>query len=199
MKTEIKEMLDTNVKEKIANLEPKATTSAILQACGLGETNSPNSILIRSGKIFENLFNHILVNCPGVTNTNIRNKTTKKGQKQIDISFNYKGKDYYYEVKCNLYLDSEKKQASKNKIEKIQKEFEKLLSQNVQAGYFVPCNRRATHRMKIDHPGILIHGVEDLIEIIGQDVFPFTADEYFDYLEKEVGPVLEKKLKEEVK
>jgi len=192
-----RELLDTHLKEQISNLEVRLTNSAILQACGLGDTNSSQSILIRAGAIFEKFFNIVLKSCDGVIDTNTRNKTCKKGQKQIDISFNYKEKNYYYEAKCNLLLDSEKKKGSKKKIEKVQKEFEKKLAQNIQAGYFTPCNRRCTNRMAWDHPNILIHGVEDIIELIGHDVFPFTADEYFNYLEKEVGPILAEKLKQE--
>lgn len=191
MNNKTKELLDVNLKEKVKDLELTYMKSSILIACGLPKVVSTQSTLIRAGYIFENAFNKILEGCDGVKNINTRNKTTKKGTKQVDIMFSYKNEIYYYESKLNLLLDSEKKKMSKSKIFKIQRELEQLYpEQKVNVGYLCPVDRTATNRMRYDHPGIVIHGVEDLINVIGQDNFPFTANEYFDYLLNEIQPVL---------
>lgn len=191
MNNKTKELLDVNLKEKVKDLKLTYMKSSILIACGLPKVVSTQSTLIRAGYIFENAFNKILEGCDGVKNINTRNKTTKKGTKQVDIMFSYKNEIYYYESKLNLLLDSEKKKMSKSKIFKIQRELEQLYpEQKVNVGYLCPVDRTATNRMRYDHPGIVIHGVEDLINVIGQDNFPFTANEYFDYLLNEIQPVL---------
>lgn len=191
MNNKAKQLLDNNLKDKLSALELTYMKSSILLACGLDRVVSTQSFLIRAGYIFEDTFTAILESCDGVKNINTRKKTTKKDTKQVDIMFTYKNEIYYYESKLNLLLDSEKKKMSKSKIFTIKEQIEKTYpNQKVNVGYLCPVDRTATNRMKYDHPGIIIHGVEDFIKVIGQDNFPFTADEYFNYLLTDIQPVL---------
>lgn len=81
---------------------------------------------IRFGNMFQNFIKSIIVEAGGEVLSQqfadiygVGETKTNKGQKDVDVWFNFKGKMYYFEAKTNLDLDSEKSKATDQKVEAI--------------------------------------------------------------------------------
>lgn len=87
--------------------------------------NLTQSQAIRFGNMFQNFIKDVITSAGGeVVNqqfADIYGTGTKsnKGKKDVDIWFKYDNKIYYFEVKTNLDLDSEKSKATDSKVDAI--------------------------------------------------------------------------------
>ena len=100
----------------------------------------------------------------------------------------------YLESKCNLDFDTEKKPESNDKIKAVRTELGETFQNGVQCGYYVPVLREIPlkvkqHYLKHDVP---VYGVEDMFRWLN-DV-PFTIDEYFNFFQNTIGPIIKSKL-----
>ena len=97
----------------------------------LGNDTLTQSQCIKFGNIFESSLNAALIDSEsGLTLLEIKLVTpSEKGKKiQIDLIFELKNQLYYFELKTNLNLDSEKSKATNKKIDKLTKHFNLDLS-----------------------------------------------------------------------
>ena len=172
----------------VLTIEPKNTESFILQALGMGDKNSQQSILIAFGDRIEKFWNQVFsdLECNLIEESN----KVKVGNRnrQIDHYFtNNEGVKVYMESKCNLNFDTEKVRASNEKVGQVAE----ALSAD-RGVYFVPVlsnipqDIRETYRKE----NCEIYGVEDLLSMINA---PFTVKEYFDFMQEVVAPILEEK------
>jgi len=81
---------------------------------------------IRFGNMFQNFVKSIVVEAGGEVLTQqfadiygVGETKLNKGQKDVDIWFNFNNKMYYFEAKTNLDLDSEKSKATDQKVDAI--------------------------------------------------------------------------------
>lgn len=210
IRVKAKSFLDTNLLKKINAIKTKETDSDVLISMGLGKVPSYQSFLIKCGNVYESFWNEVLSSCPKVTNLllngnkiNVPKKVTSKRRKQatqqIDHLFKIGNIYYYRESKCNLNFDSEKSPASVNKIilvsTLIAEKF-KVPNSAINYGYFVPVVKHVPSKIKNKAPLIPNQdGVVDLISILGEDNLPFTAEEYFYYLNTTLKETVKLKLK----
>jgi hypothetical protein len=121
-KEEIKNILITD--ENIKLLDKRENKSYNIRRL-LGNQNIDQSQSIRFGNLFENWITNIIkisggelinISYINLSNNKVNNSKNKKGSKDIDILFKFNGITYYYEVKTNLNLDSEKHKGTDTKV-----------------------------------------------------------------------------------
>ena len=180
--------LEDNLLPLVLSIKPKQTESYILQALGLDDRVSPQSILIAFGERIEQFWNTVISDSLVAQNLiEESNLIDVNGRtRQIDHLFRYLSEVWYLESKCNLNFDSEKVRASNDKI----KDITSALGQNVKAGYFVPVvpEISKSDKTKYNNKGVEVYGVNWMIETIQA---PFTSEEYFTFLREVVAPILE--------
>lgn len=180
--------LEDNLLPLVLSIKPKQTESYILQALGLDDRVSPQSILIAFGERIEQFWNRVISDSLVAQNLiEESNLIDVNGRtRQIDHLFRYLSEVWYLESKCNLNFDSEKVRASNDKI----KDITSTLGQNVKAGYFVPVvpEISKSDKTKYNNKGVEVYGVNWMIETIQA---PFTSEQYFTFLREVVAPILE--------
>jgi hypothetical protein len=171
----------------ILTIKPKQTESYILQALGLDDRVSPQSILIAFGERIEQFWNLVISDSLVAQNLiEESNLIDVNGRtRQIDHLFRIV-ETWYLESKCNLNFDSEKVRASNDKINDITS----VLGVNVNSGYFVPVvpEISKSDKTKYNNKGVEVYGVNWMIDTIQA---PFTSEEYFTFLREVVAPILE--------
>jgi len=179
--------LEENLLPLVFSIKPKQTESYILQALGLDDRVSPQSILIAFGERIEQFWNTVISDSLVAQNLiEESNLIDVNGRtRQIDHLFQIE-ETWYLESKCNLNFDSEKVRASNDKI----KDITSTLGVNVKSGYFVPVipEISKSEKTKYNNKGMEVYGVNWMIETIQA---PFTSDEYFTFLREVVAPILE--------
>ena len=205
-----KKYLDENLLPKFTAITSKDTDSDIFKAMGLGYVPSSQSFLIQCGYAYEDFWNYVISDCPGVTNLllngnkinlpgAVTGKRKSQATQQIDHSFRIGDIVYYRESKCNLNFDSEKSPTSVKKIITVAKLIaarENVPEDKVSYGYFVPVLRYVSAKTKNKATMIATQdGVADLVEILGQSNLKFTVDEYFYYHQTTLGAASKQILK----
>lgn len=179
--------LEDNLLPLVLSIKPKQTESYILQALGLDDRVSPQSILIAFGERIEQFWNTVISDSLVAQNLiEESNLIDVNGRtRQIDHLFRI-DETWYLESKCNLNFDSEKVRASNDKI----KDITSVLGVNVKSGYFVPVvpEISKSEKTKYNNKGVEVYGVNWMIETIQA---PFTSEEYFTFLREVVAPILE--------
>jgi hypothetical protein len=177
--------LEDNLLPLVLSIKPKMTESHILQALGLGDRISPQSILIAFGERIEQFWNAVISDSLVAQNLIEKsNMIDVNGRtRQIDHLFRT-GETWYLESKCNLNFDSEKVRASNEKIKGIAG----VLGLSVKAGYFVPVVAEVSQSevKKYARKGVEVYGVNWMIDTVQA---PFTAEEYFSFLREVVAPI----------
>lgn len=180
--------LENNLLPLILSIKPKKTKSYILEALGLDDSISPQSILIAFGDRIEQFWNLVISDSLIADNLIEENNLIEVNgrTRQIDHLFRYLSKVWYLESKCNLNFDSEKIRASNDKIRDITQS----LGVNVNSGYFVPvvAEISKSDKIKYNNKGMNVYGVNWMIDTIQA---PFTSEEYFTFLREVVSPILE--------
>lgn len=144
------------------NMKVKETTSRLLRYAGI--TASQQSIVISTGNRLETFWNQVV--------PQLDDSATDR---QVDFFFEKNGLKYYFELKCNTELDSEKLKASNAKVEQVTKE----LGADV-AGYFNPASPEDYYESRIKKEVI---GVKSMIRLLEA---PFTAEEYEEVLSRKI-------------
>tara|TARA_Y100000385_G_scaffold215166_1_gene223873 strand:+ start:240 stop:791 length:552 start_codon:yes stop_codon:yes gene_type:complete len=148
-----KELLN-NLNEMLNSIEASKPSSAILLAAGI--ESSQQSVSIKVGNALEKWWNTVT-----------KTLDDSSAEKQVDYFFEKGGRKYYFELKCNTHLDSEKSVATMNKIEKTTQELgadeSGVFNPTALADYYSP-------QLKEE-----VYGVRSLLEILNAG---FTADEY---------------------
>jgi hypothetical protein len=180
--------LEDNLLPLVLSIKPKQTESYILQALGLDDRVSPQSILIAFGERIEQFWNTVISDSLVAQNLiEESNLIDVNGRtRQIDHLMRIVDQVFYLESKCNLNFDSEKVRASNDKINDITS----VLGVNVNSGYFVPVvpEISKSDKTKYNNKGVEVYGVNWMIETIQA---PFTSEEYFTFLHEVVAPILE--------
>tara|TARA_B100000497_G_C7654928_1_gene394176 strand:- start:997 stop:1482 length:486 start_codon:yes stop_codon:yes gene_type:complete len=158
-------MLDI-LESLLDEMEPSKTSSRLLKYAGI--TASTQSLVIKTGNKLEAFWNLVV--------PQLDDSATAR---QVDFFFEKEGVKYYYELKCNTGLDSEKLKASNAKVEQVTRE----LGADI-AGYFNPASPDDYYEAKIKKDVV---GVRSMIQLLDP---PFTAEEYEE--------VLARKLKEKL-
>jgi L-lysine 2,3-aminomutase len=138
----------------LGDIQPKAPSSRLLKFAGV--PSSQQSVVIQAGNRLEKFWNQ--------TTDTLDDSATDR---QVDFFFEKDGVKYYYELKCNTALDSEKLRASNQKIETVTKELGADVS-----GYFNPTSTEDYYESKIKHNVV---GVKSMIKLLDT---PFTAEDY---------------------
>jgi transposase len=138
----------------LEDIQPTAPGSRLLKYAGIAA--SQQSVVIQVGNRLEKFWNE--------TTDTLDDSATDR---QVDFFFEKGGVKYYYELKCNTGLDSEKLRASNQKIETVTKELGADVS-----GYFNPTSPEDYYESKIKHN---ILGVKSMVKLLNT---PFTAEEY---------------------
>ena len=197
------EYLKANLLPLIDGIVPKTTSSDILSACGLGDTISSQSILISFGTRLEKFWNKVITDSREVQNCLPFDNGTDKicvdtKNRQVDHFFSINdhelNKFIYLESKTNLNFDTEKKPESNDKIKAVGKQLKETFKSGVQCGYYVPVKREIPLEVKQHYlkAGVPVFGVEDMFRWL-VDV-PFTIDEYFNFFQNTIGPIIKAKL-----
>lgn len=180
--------LEENLLPLVLSIKPKQTESYILQALGLDDRVSPQSILIAFGERIEQFWNTVISDSLVAQNLiEESNLIDVNGRtRQIDHFFRLLCETWYLESKCNLNFDSEKVRASNEKIADIAL----TIGGDVKSGYFVPVVAEISkkEKTKYNNKGVEVYGVNWMIETIQA---PFTSEEYFTFLREVVAPILE--------
>ncbi len=185
--------LKKNLLPLIQNIKVKKTESFILKAIGLHEKGSSQSINIQFGNVIETFWNKTISDSDNpinlIENDNMIIIDNKK--RQVDHFFRVNQNYFYLECKCNLDFDSEKIKASNQKVKDITKKYSED-DVDLTTGYFCPVLDVIPKKLKNKYlkADISIFGVKWMCETIKA---PFTEEEYFNFLLKEVGSILIKK------
>lgn len=184
--------LEDNLLPLILDIKTPKTDSYIMIAAGLGNNTSQSSVLIQVGNKLEIFWNNVISACSN--NLIEENNKIKVGNKnrQLDHLFETNNYILYLESKCNLNFDTEKKPASNDKVDAVCAAVSQKYNSEVSAGYFVPCIRNISADVMKKYPNINIYGVEWLMDTLNCDLF--TVDEFFEFFEEVVGPILEEKI-----
>ena len=154
-----KELLN-NLNEMLNSIEASKPSSAILLAAGI--ESSQQSVSIKVGNTLEKWWNTVTK-----TLANVVVLDSKDADRQVDYFFEKNGRKYYFELKCNTLLDSEKSLATMDKVRKNTQDLgadeSGVFNPTALADYYSP-------QLKED-----VYGVRSLIEILNAG---FTADEY---------------------
>jgi hypothetical protein len=179
--------LEDNLLPLILSIKPKKTSSYILEALGMEDCVSRQSILIAFGERIEKFWNTVISDSYA-DNLIEDNNYIQVGDRvrQIDHLFRIVDVTYYLESKCNLNFDSEKVRASNDKVYAIAT----TISGDVHAAYFVPVVAEVPQKelTKYNNKGMDVVGVNWMLSKINA---PFTADEYFTFLKEVVAPILQ--------
>ena len=154
----LEELLDT--------IKPSKTTSKLLLAAGI--TASQQSVVIQAGNRLETFWNR----CTDTLDDSASSR-------QVDFFFERDGKKYYFELKSNTELDSEKAPATIEKVKKVAKELEADIF-----GIFNPTRFDDYYEPKLSQTIFSVQSMINLLEL------PFNTEEY--------QAVLSKKLKEKL-
>lgn len=149
----MKKELNT-LKEQLNSIEASKPSSNILLAAGI--ESSQQSIVIKVGNALEKWWN-----------TLTETLDDSNSDSQVDYFFEKAGKKYYFELKCNTQLDSEKSVVT---MEKVRRSAEQLKAN--ESGIFNPTTLADYYSPQLKEN---IYGVRSLIEILNPG---FTADEY---------------------
>ena len=191
--------LEAKLLPLIESIQPKTTESFILEACGLEDRPSTQSISITVGARLEKFWNTVFSDMDNTTNMiEDSDRVDVNGRtRQIDHFFTIPDLMYashmYLESKCNVNFDTEKVRASNQKIHDIANALEEKHDIiNVQSGYFVPVKRDIPVEIAREYTnlGICIFGVSDLYRWFN-DELPFTIDEYFEFFKHRLAPIIE--------
>ncbi len=191
--------LEAKLLPLIESIQPKTTESFILEACGLEDRPSTQSISITVGARLEKFWNTVFSDMDNTTNMiEDSDRVDVNGRtRQIDHFFTIPDLMYashmYLESKCNVNFDTEKVRASNQKIVDIANALEEKHDIiNVQSGYFVPVKRDIPVEIAREYTnlGICIFGVSDLYRWFN-DELPFTIDEYFEFFKHRLAPIIE--------
>lgn len=181
--------LENNLLPLVLTIKPKKTSSHILEALGMEDKVSPQSILITFGERIERFWNKVISDSSAINLIEDNDRiTVGDRERQIDHLFSVDSKTYYLESKCNLTFDSEKVRASNDKISDIVE----VLGKNVESAYFVPVVSKVSDKEvnKYAKKGVSVVGVSWLLDKIDA---PFSEAEYFEFLKEVVSPILEEK------
>jgi len=137
-------------------------TSRLLQYVGI--TASQQSLVIQAGIRLEAFWNQV-----------VPQLDSSATDRQVDFFFEREGVKYYFEVKCNTVLDSEKQKASNAKVEQVTKELGADIS-----GYFNPTSHEDYYESKLKQKVI---GVKSMVRLLET---PFTAEEYEEVLARKI-------------
>ena len=184
--------LEENLLPLILDIKTPKTDSYIMIGAGMGNKTSQSSVLIQMGYKLEDFWNKVISDC--ATNLIEENNKIKVGSKnrQLDHLFETNNYILYLESKCNLNFDTEKKPASNDKVNAVCAAVSRKYNSGVSAGYFVPCIRNIPADVLKKYPNVSIYGVEWLMNTLDCDLF--TVDEFFEFFEEVVGPILEEKI-----
>lgn len=136
----------------------------------LGNTNISQSQSIRFGNYLEKYLQEAIINSPNITDLNINNVVVGGKKIQMDIRFLYKDKVYYYELKTNLNLDTEKSSKTIEKINLVKEKLSELYTNHeVFVSILSPWYKYENNMsIKIDLSHITFMG--DFLEMIGENV-----------------------------
>jgi len=178
--------LENNLLPLMLSVNPKQTESYILQALGLDDRISPQSILIAFGERIEQFWNLVISDSLVAQNLIEKSNLIKVNgrSRQIDHLMRIVDEVFYLESKCNLNFDSEKVRASNDKV----KDIAGALGTNVKSGYFVPVVPEVAKSVvsKYNKKGVEVYGVNWIIDVVQA---PFTSAQYFSFLKEVVAPI----------
>ena len=178
-----------NFLNKVSNINYKRKETGSLSE--LVFPSSPNSFLIKIGGILENCFNEY---AESRTERNLKNYIKQHiynffgKNRDLDIIFEFNGKIYYFEVKSNLNLDTEKSKATADKVNEIGhflEEFfpEKEIVYGVLSGRYGRRNE-INHNIKDKLGEASIYGYKDFFELFGVSVSSEEWKEMFKEVHK---------------
>ena len=178
----------------VLSIKTPKTDSYIMIAGGLDDENSQSSVLIQMGNKLEDFWNKVISDCATATNLIENNNKIKVNGKnrQLDHVIKLIDRIFYLESKCNLNFDTEKKPASNAKVKEVCDTLSETFSEEVTAGYFVPCIREIPADVKKKYPNVNIYGVEWIMDTLQCDLF--TVDEFFTFFKEVIGPILKEKI-----
>ena len=179
--------LEQNLLPLVLSIKPKKTSSYILEALGMDDCVSRQSILIAFGERIEKFWNTVISDSWATNLIEDNNYITVGNRvRQIDHLFRIADVTYYLESKCNLNFDSEKVRASNEKVCEIAV----TIGGNVHAAYFVPVVAEVPEKElnKYKNKGMSVVGVNWMLSKINA---PFTSEEYFTFMKEVVAPILE--------
>lgn len=178
---------ETNLLPLVLSIKPKKTSSYILEAMGMEDCVSRQSILIAFGERIEKFWNQVISDSYA-ENLIEDNNYIQVGDRvrQIDHLFRIADVTYYLESKCNLTFDSEKVRASNEKVCAVAA----TIGSQVKSAYFVPVVAEVPKKevTKYKNKGMDVVGVNWMLSTINA---PFTADEYFTFMKEVVAPILQ--------
>lgn len=185
----------------LERIETKMTESYSLQALGMEDMVSSQSILIQFGNRMEFFWNKVMetngvsliASTPktyykvGAKKGQVRlwQKNDKVGSRQVDLFFTDKnGNKVYCEMKCCLNFDTEKVKASDEKVTKVGEALGADKSY-----YFCPVLDVISDETQamVSHT---IIGVSDILEMVDA---PFTSEELFSYLATTASDIMKSK------
>lgn len=155
------------LEDLLGSITPKPPTSRLLKYAGINK--SQQSVTIQAGIRLEQFWNR--------TTATLDDSATNR---QVDFFFEKNDVKYYYEMKCNTNLDSEKLKASNQKIKKVSEELGADVS-----GYFNPTSPEDYYEPKVKHNVV---GVKNMIKLLNT---PFTAEEYENVLSTKIKEKLD--------
>lgn len=100
----------------------------------LKNNNLTQGQCIKLGTLFQNALRSVAeksgasLERDNLIDINSNNFKHNKSKKDVDIAFMFKNKFYYFEVKTNLQLDSEKSKATESKVENIKEYYKNKYS-----------------------------------------------------------------------
>jgi len=144
---------------------------------------------IRFGKKFEKIVGDLILLAKDteleektildIYELNDKNSIKTKGKKNVDMIFKKNNKRYYFELKTNMNLDSEKSKITDEKIKQVTNYFEKKYNEKIISGcltcWYGP-EKKIVNKLKTD-----IYYMKDLFEILD---FKITKEEYYTTFKK---------------
>jgi len=171
-------------KEHIDNMNhiPKKKNKNLGDLLGKQITQSQS---VKFGKIFESFIKNILIQLDiNVFNVNLIEMNIEKNKKDVDLLFELGDTIYYFELKCNLNLDSEKFKVTDDKIQKIKYQLHQQYNKPVE-GYCMTCwydDSNIVNKLKSQ-----IFFMKDFFELINLDI---SEETYYNTL-KNFGKYIE--------
>jgi hypothetical protein len=142
------------------------------------------SINIKMGNVLERTWKKYINTCDGATLLDIN----KIEGYQIDLLFEYNNVVYYFEIKNNTNLDTEKTKAVFNKINKMKDILTEKYNKRVEC--FVLSNRYDTHdninHIKAPLTKDMIFGYNDLLTLFGDNI----EKQEWKIMMKEIGSLI---------
>lgn len=157
--------------------------------------NIDQSQSIRFGKHFEEIVKNTIKASPNTKlekdnlfylfKNDDKNSKSNKGKKDVDIFFQKDDKYYYFELKTNMNLDSEKSKATDEKIKNVTNFFQNKYNKKIISGCLT-CwyenEKGLVNKLKSD-----IYYMKDLFKLLGEDI-P-TKEEYYNAF-KTLGQII---------